>query len=407
LLPISNFTDCTEKDNVGRILEDDRIIDLGGHVIAYRVPNDKNINSVYGTDENFSGDYYIAIRAISANEFYSTRDNICYLPDIYGDILEMRFEEACSLYMKYKAADSDQIEEAGIPIFFTDKIKGRFIDIKPFENHNQRRILSAQAGLQTDDPVFPQTIWQESFEFEDQTYEIIFGRVSPIFTFSSEVGGYYADYCLKVIDGEGNVISEQMIINFPVKYEEVYWNIDFSGDGFMDIAFWTDMYNVSRFGWTELATLIWNAEKNLYEKKEFPIDQDVVEKWWNMQLWNQELSSIISFVGRTEKGDAIMERYLFKEEHWNCVARLEPFYEENSNGELIYKGYQEISFPIDGNLVDKNMIQESSAVWLNKESIWSRYNMNNAQLYPCAPEWEEISMNIGEISAKKYVKAKP
>lgn len=91
-----------------------------------------------------------------------------------------------------------------------------------------------------------------------------------------------------------------------------------------------------------------------------------IERWWMTQLWNRESSSVISFVGRTELGDAIMERYLFSEGAWKCIGRLEPFYAEDSMGELQRQGYLELSFSTEGEQVEKNVIEEGTeAVWLN------------------------------------------
>lgn len=386
-----------------KILNSDNLIDLGNHIIAYRIPNDKNMSSVYGVDENFGGEHYIVIRSIDTD--CSSCDTIYYLPDIYGNILEIKYEETNSLYIKYEIIGSDKVEETRIPVFFTNKLEDGFIDIKQGDIYNRKCILGGQDGLQDGRLIFSQVIWEILFAYKERNYEIIFERVSPIYIFPLEVEGYYADYCLKVSDEQGNIISEQMIINFPVKYEEVYWNIDFSGNGFMDIAFCTDMYNVSKYGWTELATLIWNFESNMYEKKEFPIYRDIEDRWWNMPLWNQEWSSIISFVGRTASGDAVMERYVFSDEIWKCVGRLEPFYAESNISELQYLGYQELNFSTEGELIGKNVITESVAVWLNEESLWSRYNMNNEKLYPNSLEWEEVLITIGKVDIPKYVRS--
>lgn len=284
--------------------------------------------------------------------------------------------------------------------FFTNRLEDGFIDIEQGDIYSKKCILGGQKGLQDGSSTFSQTIWVEPIAYKEQNYEIIFERVSPIYIFPLEVEGYYADYCLKVRDEQGNMISEQVIINFPVKYEEVYWNIDFSGNDFMDIVFCTDMYNASKYGWTELATLIWNFESNIYEKKEFPICRDIEDGWCDMPLWNQEWSSIISFVGRTASGDAVMERYVFSDDVWKCVGRLEPFYDENNK----YLGYQDFSYSLDGVLVARNVITESEVLWLNEESLWSRYNVNNAQLYPNGSEWEEDQINIGKVIIPKFVR---
>lgn len=393
----------TNEGSEEEILAEGSVIDLGGYRIAYRIPNDKNICGLYGTEGSFSGDHYIAIRVIDTSDHYHTRDDIYYLPDIYENILEMKYEEADLLYIKYKTTGSDKAEEARVPLLFEDKSEEGFISISP-DAHGVKGILPGQDGLQGGEALLPQTIWTECFECEGQSYEITFERVSPIYSIFTETGGRYADYCLRVKDGQGNAISEQMIVYFPVTYEEVYWLVDFSGNGFMDIAICVDA-NFSKYGWTELTTLIWNSEKNLYEKKKFPACREVSESGRMMQLWNRESSSVISFVGSSEIGDVIMERYLFSEGAWKCIGRLEPFYAEDSMGELQRQGYLELSFSTEGEQVEKNVIEEGTeAVWLNKESLWSEYNMNNLRLYPYAFGWEEIETNIGEVDISKYVR---
>lgn len=405
--PQTSYDEPSENTTNGgseeEILAEGSVINLGGYRIAYRIPNDKNMCGLYGAEGSFSGDHYIVIRFIDTSDHYYTRDDIYYLPDIYENILEMKYEEADLLYFKYKTTGSDKTEEARVPLLFEDKSEEEFISISS-DAHGVKGILPGQDGLQGGEAVLPQTIWTECFECEGQSYEIMFERVSPIYSIFTERGGRYADYCLRVNDGQGNAISEQMIVYFPVTYEKVYWLVDFSGNGFMDIAFCVDA-NFSKYGWTELTTLIWNSEKKLYEKKKFPACREVSERYWVEQLWNRESSSVISFVGRTELGDAIMERYLFSEGAWKCIGRLEPFYAEDSMGELQRQGYLELSFSTEGEQVQKNVIEEGTeAVWLNAESLWSKYNLSNLRLYPYAFGWEEIETNIGEINISKYVR---
>lgn len=76
-----------DEDGIVRdIFADNSIVDLGYNCIAYRVPNDEVIKSIFGNDEYFAGDRYIAICALDFNHSLYTDGDTYYLPDTYGKI---------------------------------------------------------------------------------------------------------------------------------------------------------------------------------------------------------------------------------------------------------------------------------------------------------------------------------
>ena len=72
----------TETENRENILTDSSVIDLGNHIVAYRISSD-----MFDTD--YDGEY-IAIYDLTGNE-------ILYLPDVYEEVYEMRHSYSCAV----------------------------------------------------------------------------------------------------------------------------------------------------------------------------------------------------------------------------------------------------------------------------------------------------------------------
>ena len=387
------------------IFTNNNVIDLGNHIIAYYTPNDENFSSSYGYYANdFIGDNYIAIHDIEQNEIF-------YFPDIYEDIVEIKMEDSGELYIQYADNNSNQIEEVHIPVNFSDWIGTDYIDILSLDNDCGKLILSSQEGLQSGEAVIPQAVWAETFSIGEQTYEVTFERISPIYDFGLITGGLYADYCLTVKDEKEDVIGTVAINNYPIVYEEVHWLIDLSEDGFPDIAlaFSNDWGMDALSGQTSLLTLIWNQETHTYEKTTFPWlyqDQDCANYHWSHPLWNEELWSLISFVGNDNYGCLIMDMYSFLDGRWQRVRRLKAYYDENEysdSDDPVPLGYYELIYSAAGNIVEETAIDcESEVAWFDKESYWSRYNENNFELFP-GDGWELVSSDIGGINIDKFV----
>lgn len=398
----SQARETEEQGEVEGILTEGSILDLGDFCIAYLVPNNEMLWSIFWEDENYSGDYYIAIQAVNYNDSTAPEDDVQYLPNIYGAITDMKMISN-ELYLQYKKSDSDHLEEVKIPIFFPERLESGFMDIDASSSlHSKKRIAAAQEGLQSGETVFPQLVWTETYQVEGQIYEVAFERISPIYDFFVEKRERRrADYLLSVKDGNGGVISEQMVLSYPVANEEVHWGIDLSGDGFMDLAFCTDEY-WGRDSWTILLTLIWNPEKNLYEEKKFPQYQG------DMHLWNEEHSAIIAFAGRDKYEGMIMEMHSFLEGEWKRVRRLEVCYSEdelNEDGKPVFQGFRELYYSVEGELTEEREVElhsEAGAPWFDRESVWSGKNTANLKLFPEDPEWSLGDFEVGGIEVYKY-----
>lgn len=391
------------------IFGEDNVIDLGNHVVAYRIANDEWIHTGYGACTSaFTGDYYIAIQSLNPHSVYSSDEEIIFVPDIYKNIIEIKLDENNALYIQYIDSISGKVEMVSVPIRFSSLTEDDVINIQSSSTHKRKLIIFGQIDLQSGDEAFPQLIWTEKFLYEDYIYEIAFERVSAMYSLGLETGGIFADYRLLVKDESGEVVSEQILADYPVEYEEVHWLVDLSGDSFIDIAFCTDCY-FGKNSWSESLTLIWDPEVKKYIERDFPKSSDMRETYWARQLWNEELSSVISFVGRGEHDDLIMEMYSFLDGAWRRVRRLQVYYAEDEytvDGELVSLGYIELIYSESGNVVEKRILEKNAevdAIWFDEESVWSRYNVENLKLYPEFPEWEEIEANVNGIELLKYV----
>ncbi|MBD5530629.1 MAG: hypothetical protein HDQ98_00290 [Lachnospiraceae bacterium] len=391
-----------ESDAVG-LLCGDSTIDLGKHVVAYRISADEEILSRLGGLEKFSGSDYIAICPIPFNEIGRTDTCIQYLPDVYGNIMEMRVEDSGELYIRYADAGSDQEKEVWIPIYLPSQEENSMDLTKGFHTGLSRKITSGQEGLKAGEEGFRRTVWTECFQAGGQSYEVVFDRVSPIYGLMSEVYPYFADYDLSVKDETGSVISQQRFINFPVQYEEVHYMVDFSGDGFMDIALCTYMF-LGKNSSSDVTTLIWNPETKTYERKDPPLNMDnwcVGRSVCAFQTWNEELSVLSGEVGEDEYDHIVLERYSFVNGCWRRVGKVEPLYDENELGEMgepICIGYHELLYSENGELIEENEVEEG--IWLDEESVWSWYS-ENIKLYPAGMTVMETE--IGGIVVYKYV----
>ena len=388
------------------IFTDDNIIDLGNHIIAYRVPNNESISNQYGSFANkFTGHNYVAVHDIDQNEIF-------YLPDIYENITKIKVEDTGELSIQYADCKSGQMEEVHVPIVFSRWLAPDAVDVMSFENRCGKLIISSQNELQSDKIGLPETVWTEKALFGEEMYEITFERISPVYDIGLITGGLYADYCLVVKDSKGKIITKKVLANYPVVYEEVHWLIDVSGDGSADIVFaFSDDWGMDALnGRTRLLTLIWKQETCTYEETIFPLlwqAQDGASGEWKCPLWNQELSSLISFTGKDRYGRLIMDMYCFLNGEWRRVRRLQACYDENeypASEFPPYLGYYERIYSEAGDIVEETPIEcETGAVWFDEESCWSRYNENNLYLFPDSG-WELLSSDIGGTTIDKLVR---
>ena len=372
------------------IFTDNNVVDLGNGMIACYVPNDRGMESDFGPDPNRRVGYYIAIMTADLDmapeayyEIASDHDSIGsiyspnelqYLPDIYGTIKEMRMEDSGKLYIRYEDLTSGNMEEVSIPICFPSRIEGELIvidDAGTYEENgrtytHRKRIKSDQEGLLSGEEVFPITAWVESFSFEGQSYEIILERITPLYVYFVEhgwySGGVYADYCLKVKDGNGDVVSEQILISYPAAMEEEHWLVDFSGDGFMDLAFCTAVF-IGRESWSISVVLIWNLEIGRYE--ETPIARS-----WDLPYWNEEQSVLISWNdpfsnSEDDYFESFKTMWTFADGEWKLVGKLDHHLDilEIQGEEFYDYTYRERIYAEDGSVAEEILSTPEGTIW--------------------------------------------
>lgn len=325
------------------IFADSSVIDLGNHIIAYRTSSDI-------LDISYKGSY-LAIDDLDSGE-------TLYLPDIYEEVYKMELEDDGSIFISYKDMIHNRIQAASIPVSFPTR------DNSLYEiTEIQRKILTeAQGNISKAADELPKLIWSEKVNCESGTYEIAFERTSFAYKNPAEKGELFADYCLTFKDGDDNILAEQAMINYPIKYEEVYWVRDFSGDDLPDIAFYTGIFQSDG---TDLEFIMSNAETKAYEAVRLPIRLTKTQ----MPVWNEKQSAVILYEMLHQ--NVTMKMYSFHDMRWELVDELLPMYEEE------------------------------------RGSIWARNNKEDVKLYPeiySEGEWETIAVTIGEDTITKYVR---
>ena len=374
-------------ENRENILTDRNVIDLGNHIIAYFTSSD-----IYGY--SLKGEY-LAIHDLVGNK-------VLYLPDVYEEVYDMAIEENEGIFISYSGAEENSIQEVHIPVQFPIQTNTVY-EINPINPMGMKMLTELKGDIRACVEKLPKLIWKENTVWEGRTYEITFERTSPVYLNPQSASGRtYADYCLTVKDEEDNIVSEQILVNYAVAYEEVYWFTDFSGDGFPDIAFCTN-YEDSRETYVHLEFMIWNAETEEYEAKPLPV------RSIGKTTWNETQSSVILF----HKGDEYVDlgMYSFRDGDWELVGELIPVYDEENvdeDGDLLCIGWKEIFYE-NGEAVEENSIireEKDTSPWFDEESIWSWYNRENSTLYPGHPstEWGIIEVMIGEDTIQKYVR---
>lgn len=371
-----------DEDGIVRdIFADNGIVNLGNNCIAYSVPNDEVIKSIFGNDEYFTGDRYIAICALDFNNSLYTDGDTYYLPDTYGNIAEMKMGESGELYLRYETSSPWETAEVRIPFYFSKRMTEDFIDMDKWASYDpyKKQILATQEGLMSgEEDALPQTVWTEDIRMGEERYEAVFERVSPLYDFFVEHNWDVANYRLTVKNENGDIVSEHILLNHSAKYEEPHWLVDFTGDGYLDIAFCGGMSRDKiRSDFDDLYVLVWNPETDSYEEGELP-DGHI---YW----WNEEMSSLIA----SADGDDAM--YSYSDGEWKMVRRLEYDSSEGKERELIYSE--------DGDVIEERLLEWDEVV--DPTNVWDRNNVENIRLYPY-PLWDIGIMDVGGIDVKKY-----
>ena len=309
------------------------------------------------------------------------------------------------------------MQETDIPVRFEEVTESGANDRLGITYPIKEKVVTGlQGDVQSVIAEYPKRIWSEEIDVDGQSYEVLFERVCPAYEQLgwTAVSGY-ADYCLTVKDDMGETISKQVITDYPINHEEVYWVMDYSQDGYQDLVFCTYSHKGEN-AVTKLYFLEWDREDGGYEKDPAPpISRGNEEVAAEIILWNRELSAVIEFsgwdthkIGLRSRRTAVMEMYSFVEGSWECVRKLEPVYEEgvhDADGfplvqyfkETVYEGQETVT----ENRIDKT--GQDYVPWDDGDCIWSQYHMQNMGLY-LNEEWEETELLIDGISVSKYVR---
>lgn len=282
----------------------------GAHFTAYRVPYDE-----VRADRGYKDGDYLAIEDMDSG-------NIFYVPDAYGELVDIQVTDSC-VCIRDRDPEVGTLREHRIPEYFLFPEEC----VLNIRTRSHDTILAA--GEDADE--LPQRVWQESFVYDTETWEVVFERISPVYNegFWESSYGYMADYRLVVRNGEGAVVSEQRISGYPVCYEKVYWMIDLSGDGFLDIAFCTSLISGTYYHSAVTYFLIWDARKQAYEEKPLPVGvTQNRNRFTGFVYWVPELSAVWTDIDTDAYGGAVDGMFSCNDGKWELIRRLECIYSE-------------------------------------------------------------------------------
>lgn len=241
-------------------------------------------------------------------------------------------------------------------------------------------------------------VWEESISSNGETYKVSFERISALYDAKSESYRYCADYQLIVRDSGRKDISNQIVENFPVWYEEVHWMVDVSDDGFSDVVLCPFYEGYMRY--TDLQFYIWNMDKNEYEEKSL--------SWYPSQpVWNEKLSCVI-FIDES-CDDIQMKMVSFENGEWVLRGELLPGETIEETEEKVQFQFKEIFYTEEGNIENKIIVDipEQYVPWNDVNSVWCEDNSQNNYLFLNYPEWDVIDVEFEEgKSSPKYIRQK-
>lgn len=334
-------------------------------------------------------------------------------------------------------------EAAAVGIFSVLFAAAAFWNRSLLEKQDPGQILSAEtcgtdalSGEETAE-ASPVLVWAECVTMGKRSCTITFERMGPPYKDGQtdtdtaradecestdavrmeeygSIGALFADYRLSVRDVDGGLLSAQMVPHFPVGFEETYWIRDFSGDGFVDIAFCTSCQTEEDYRRRDMKNtfLIWNVETSCFEEHILPLGEASAWESVGILLWNEELSSVISFAGDDDAGKPVLEMYSFIGGDWQKVRRLESIYAEDgseSPDRPEFMGQRRELLYVDGEVDGENILEsnyEAGTIWCRRDSVWSRYYEGNLCLYPDPWYFNRIETPIGGMMAEKYVRVR-
>lgn len=365
------------------------VVETGDIFSGISVYETDNGFAVYRTNDremdcDYEGDY-LAIQDLESGD-------IIYLPDSYDRILDVKVESG-GVQVRYADREETEIREERIPICFSAREEST--DIYP---HCEKKVLvQREEGLALELEELPRLVWRDNVKSGEESYELVFERVSPGYRkLFVEACQWLADYRLTVRDEAGQVIASQMIVNYPIPFEEAYWLEDFSGDGMADMAFCTEKTIGTGYIGSTLETFIWNEENRCYEHKQLPgISWD--DAWPRSPSWNRAESVIIEPAGFRNKLE-YWDMYAFVDGQWQRIRRLVPEYEIDEVGFSRAVGYREIFYQ-DGQAQEERYLEENDlegSIWFDDEHM--------VDLDTFGSEWTSVSETIGGMTIDKEVR---
>ncbi len=372
----------TKEKEAAEILDDDTVLDftvldLGNHKVAYIV-KDRFLDDVSGYE------LHIAIEDLELKKEL-------YIP--YDSYLIRKLEIVDDSFIEIECLNDGEPETKRWKI-----PHGFFEDRASYFDYDSLLLTSKEV----DEMVVNEKVLEKEIRVNGNRHTLIWERVSHSYcNYNSIYEEKLADYRLTLINKKGEAVCCQIVSGYPVKYEEVCWIQDVSGDGNEEIIFCTYWEN---YELTELIFLEWSDEK-----KEFNISS--LNKILRRPQWNVKQQALMFWIDSPYQYMDDMKMYKMQGGEWEIYAELlteiseviprrldEEIYEEIFYKEL--DTHKREVFYQDGKIIQNEIVETS---WFDETSIWYRDNPDNLKLFPITG-WEYIPvvLSTGE-KVHKYV----
>lgn len=353
---------------------------LGTRIAAYRVQwEDVKV------DRQFKDGDYIAIEDLDSGVLF-------YVPDEYDELVDIQVTEA-GICIRDRDFTEGTLREHRIPGCFLFS-KEYVLNVCGESGYNRYLIMEGTERVEA----LPQQVWQERFMYGTESLEVTFERVSPLYSegFSESAHGLMADYCLTVRNEEGEVVSAQKIASYPVAFEQVHWLIDFSEDGFPDLAFCTSLVEGTYYHSARTHFLIWNAKTQAYEEKPLPENEHAENRFSGFVYWVPTLSAVWTDIASDEYGNEIDGMFSYKDSEWQLIGRQEPIYSET---ETFEDPRRDVEYPAVEAYREQYYQNGEPVAETRREQAWDG---SQGRLYPRGDEWTWGEAEIGGRTIGRY-----
>ncbi len=372
------MTITTEKEDT-EILNDDIVLDLGNHKVAYIVK-------------------YRALADVSGHELHIVIEDLelqkeLYIP--YDSYLIRKLEIVDDSFIEIECLDY------GEPKTKRWKIPHGFFSEKGSHFGYSSLLLNSR---NVDETVVNEKVLEKEIRVSGNRHTLIWERISQSYCNCNSIyEEKLADYRLTLLNQKGEVVCRQTVGGYPIKYEEVCWIQDVSGDRNEDIIFCTYWENNVL---TELVFLEWSDEEKTFHYSS--LNKTLRRPQWNVKqqalMFWQDSSYPYAY-------EVDMAMYKLQRGEWEIYAELlaefsevvprrldEEIYEEKFYIEL--ETHLREVFYQNGKIIQNGVVDTD---WFDETSIWYRDNPDNINLFP-ETGWEYISvvLSTGE-KVRKYV----